>query len=298
MKTLHLILSIIGLALFAFSVSLAAARPTLAQNTGRKDRTSKITPVHTAPYSADEAGVDAISDYEAARGQELYREDYEKLEKLAAELRSSKARFPGGAWKLHKLYQGIDRPVSVGKVSEQEWILHLPKLQKWVAQYPKSITARVALASAFTEYAWSARGDGFASTVSEDGRRLFGERLMVAEKILTEAKALPEKCPHWYATMETVAMGRGWERSRFDSLFEEAVEYEPQYHYFYTYKANYLLPRWHGEAGEMEKFADETAVRLGGKFGSIVYYLIASEMSPRYRTRMFFETRLSWPRIM
>ncbi|MGH9833948.1 MAG: hypothetical protein ACREBD_19200 [Blastocatellia bacterium] len=294
MKKLHFVHSISGI---VFLACLTATQATFAQEGAAKPQDAKGASPDAIQSFSGEAGVDAIPRYESEVRQELHREDYAKLEKLAAELRASKARFPGGAWKLHKFYQGVSRPVSAGKVSEQEWVIHLPKLQKWLAQYPKSITARVALGGAYIEYAWSARGSGFADTVTEEGWRLFRERLALAEKTLNDARELPEKCPHWYATMETVARGQGWERARFEGLFEEAVAYEPQYHYFYTDKAAYLLPRWHGEPGEMEKFAEETAARLGGKSGSIVYYLIADHIEPLYRARMFSETRLSWPRI-
>src|SRR5262249_29726166 len=159
------------------------------------------------PAFMGEAGPDVIANYQSAARQDLLQRNYDNLEKLASELRQSKARFPGGAWKIQKFYQGVSRPVNERKVSEQEWANYLPKVQKWVADCPKSITAHVALASAYKEYAWSARGTGFSDTVTEEGWHLYHERLMRARKILDDARQLPEQCPHWYATMETIAMG-------------------------------------------------------------------------------------------
>jgi hypothetical protein len=290
----HLLTTSISSAFFVLLLS-----PPMTEVAGFAQATSDQRPIVSAdqdPAFLGEAGVGAINRYQAAVRQELLQEKYEQLEKLSAELRRSKARFPGGAWKLNKFYQGLNRPVDEGNVSEQAWINYLPKLQKWVAKYPTSVTAQVALGTAYLEYAWSARGLGFADTVTEEGWRLHRERLLKARKILEEARQLPEKCPHGYAAMETIAMAQGWERADFEKLFEEAIAYEPQYHYFFTYKANYLLPRWHGEPGDVEKFADETTRRQGGEYGSILYYLIVSEVADTYRSKTFSDTTFTWPR--
>ena len=287
------------LLLFLPALSLQAQNPPEAQSATPGEKKAVSSSAFSAeqdPAFLGEAAVGAITSYQAAIRQELLQEKYDKLEKLGAELRRSKARFPGGAWKLNKFYQGLNRPVDEGNVSEHEWIIYLPRLQKWLTKYPKSVTARIALGGAYTEYAWSARGKGFADTVTAEGWRLHRERLLLAKKTLEEARQLPEKCPQWYAEMETIAMGQGWERPDFEKLFEEAIAYEPEYHYFYTYKADYLLPRWHGEAGDVEKFADETAARQRGEYGSILYYLIVSQVARIYRSKTFAETAFSWPR--
>jgi len=58
------------------------------------------------------------------------------------------------------------------------------------------------------------------------------------------------------------------------------------------------LPRWHGEDGDWERFADASATRIGGKQGSIVYAHIFWEMSRLFRVNEFFaENHVSWPRI-
>ena len=285
--------SSINYLLFSLILSVLFAS-TAGRAQSASDQKSSSSANHD-PAFIGEAGIGAITNYQVAVRQDLVQGKYEKLEKLAAELRRTKARFPGGAWKLNKFYQGLSRPTE-GKSSEQEWITHLPHLQKWVAAYPKSITARVALGSAYTEYAWSARGSGYSDTVSEEGWRLYRERLVMARKTLEDARQLPEKCPHWYAAMETIAMGQAWEREDFEKVFEEAIAFEPQYHYLYTHKANYLLPRWHGEPGDVEKFADEMAARQGSEFGPILYFLIVEEVAPRYKSKLFSETTFSWSR--
>lgn len=47
-----------------------------------------------------------------------------------------------------------------------------------------------------------------------------------------------------------VALGQGWDRESYERLFSEATAFEPSYPAYYQEKAAYLLPRWHGRAGE------------------------------------------------
>lgn len=201
------------------------------------------------PAFQGEASLEAINLFMDGIRQDLLHERYEKLEALARTLRTSKARFPGGTWRLKVFYHATTRPVSKGKVSEAEWNLFFPRLRKWEAKFPHSITPQVALAGAYVEYAWSARGNGYAYRVTEEGYNLFRARLIQAKKVLLESESLPEKCPEWFWTMLSIAKGEGWEWAEYEELFEDAIALEPAYQYFYTAKAVYLLPRWGGPIG-------------------------------------------------
>ncbi len=245
----------------------------------------------------DEQGLGAIKLYESNMRTELYRNNFKGLEEIAAELRLTRPRFPGGSWKLNTFYWALVMPASGDKTKEPEWTLHLNKLQRWADEHPDSLTANIALGDAYVNYAWNARGRGYADKVSENGWQLFQQRLATAKGFLDKADTLPEKCPHLYVALETLAMGAGFEREYLDKIFNEGIALEPNYQYLYTGKANYLLPRWHGNAGEMEQFAEQTLQRAGGKEGSALYYLIAENVGPLYRSDLFYQTQLSWPKI-
>ena len=58
-------------------------------------------------------------------------------------------------------------------------------------------------------------------------------------------------------------------------LFERAIAFEPSYYHFYKEYATYLLPKWAGEPGDAEAFAEESYKRIGGKQGAFVYFEIA-----------------------
>lgn len=230
--------------------------------------------------------------------RKLFEQDkFEAIDQLADTARSTRARLPGGFWALHIIYSPLMRPAKdTYDASDSEWNQQLDGLKRWVSQRPKSVTARVALAGAYLQYGWKARGGGYANTVTEDGWRVFGERVDMAAKTLEDAFALPVKCPEWYLTMQFVARAQGLERDAQDAIFEKAVAFDPEYHYFYRAQAESLLPKWGGEEGEMARFAGRIADRVGGKKGDAVYYLIATYLICACDAdRQLYG--MSWPRI-
>ena len=244
----------------------------------------------------------ALGKYAAQIRDYLYHEEFDSLDRIADVARTTKARFPGGDWKLEIFYRGVSRPEDDPKATNTDWQYHIGKIKKWIEQKPASITARVGLAEAYVEYGWRARGSGYASTVTEEGSKLFQERLAMAETVLTDARKLGVMCPQWYSVMQTIALGQGWGTDRYNKLFEEATKFEPLYYTYYEFKAIFLLPRWYGQSGDWERFADSTAQRVGGKEGSIIYYLIAMDMANIYKEEIFgdkliSETKVSWPQI-
>jgi len=211
--------------------------------------------------------------------QELLQErQFDQLDQLAAAERSSKARFPGGGWKLRTLYIGLAEFPAGVKATDQEWTSRTETLKLWIQQKPNSITPRVALAEAYIAYAWQARGNGYADKVTENGWKSFDEGIKLAKTTLEEAASLKEKCPQWFNAMQSVALAQGWSKVQASKLLEQAIAFEPSYYYYYNQFANYLLPKWYGEEGETEQFADAISSRIGGKEGSIIYFEIAARI--------------------
>ena len=73
-------------------------------------------------------------------------------------------------------------------------------------------------------------------------------------------------------------LAQRWEQKRADTLFRQAVAFEPGYYYFYLAQANRLLPQWYGRPGDSEQFAWDMARQIGGQQGSLVYFHIASQI--------------------
>jgi len=223
------------------------------------------------------SGVTVISAQELRHWQgdlqaDLIAEKFDSLDEIADQLRRDKTRLPGGTWQLRLFYGALDPPGQ----TDQDSTEHIAHLEHWIAQRPNSITARVALATALTRWAWVARGHDYADTVTPEGGRLFDERMKEAQTVLDGAKKLSVMCPQWYSTMMEVALAQGGERGRMRQLLDDGIRFEPGYYYLYIQYANYLLPRWYGQDGEASRFARDSADAAGGNAGDIVYFQIAA----------------------
>jgi hypothetical protein len=236
--------------------------------------------------------VQGIKDYKEAVVDLLERLDFDKLDCIADAARSSKARFPGGLWKLHSIYWALDQPK--GHVTDEDWNARLLLLKQWTVTKPNSITARVALAGAYSSYAWYARGDGMADSVTDRGWKLLSERMSKAEAILDEKSELTAKCPESFWIRQGIAQGQGIEQET--EILKRAIASYPDYYYYYCTHAYLLLPKWYGQEGGASQFAAESADRVGGSDGDILYFQIAGGVVCPCGDETEFN-RMSWSRI-
>ena len=153
---------------------------------------------------------------------------YSEIDALAAQARSQKLRFRGGAWKLNTLYGTLGTPGALTS-TDAEWRSRMTKLEDWIKASPASPTPRVALAHAYVRFAWKARGNGQANTVTKEGWTLFFQRIQSARTVLDDAAAAGARDPQWYREMQTVALAQGWDRGQVDALAKEALDNEPGY---------------------------------------------------------------------
>ena len=225
----------------------------------------------------------------------LETKDYDGLDTFAGKLRDSRACYDGGAWKFYFVYVGLDLPE---EASNSVWAARLTALQEYINARTNSITARVAMANDLVTYAWKARGSDWADTVTDEGWRLFGERLNEAAKVLDSARSLKARCPYWWSVLLTTDLGLQVERSQYDATFAEATLAWPDYTAYYNRRAWYLMPRWYGSAGEWESDLTKSADRKGGDAGDLLYARVIWCMHHSYAyTNIFKECNLSWPRV-
>lgn len=218
---------------------------------------------------------------------------YDSLDTIARGLREHRTRWPNGLWKLRSFYvYGFGEPDQ--ETSETQWRELLAGLTQWVRS-TGSMASHVALADALVGYAWHARGEGYASEVTEAGDLLFHRRLAEAESVLLAAAHLPEHCPGWASEMLRVALGQGWDRAKYDSLFAQAIAAEPSYESYYEKRGSWLLPRWYGEHGEWERDAEQVAARVGSPEGDAMYARVVWHLA-EYYGNVFDDASVSWER--
>ena len=254
--------------LFAASILLPFSRPALTQ-------TAPVATPTTEP-AADDSNVHE-GRWKHTIEADLVAEKFDDLDRMADEYRRDKSRLPGGDWKLRVFYEVLDAPQLTDKDSAD----HLAHLEKWMKLRPESITARVALATSLHRWAWVARGNGLANTVTPEGWKLFAERSHEADIVLQGSRDMRTTCPQWYSQMLAVGVAEGWEPSLMKEMFESGIQFEPGYQYLYKQYANAILPKWYGKPGDAAAFAKSSADKLGGDTGDMIYFEIAANLIRR-----------------
>jgi WD40 repeat protein len=200
-------------------------------------------------------------------------------------LRANRKERPEASDELVSWYERLASP---SFTQSRNYADHIAELTKWREESPQSPTPLIALARSNTEYAWEARGSGYASTVTEDGGKLFAERIATARELLEKAIELGAKDGEAYASLITVGMAQGWPLSESQTVLGAGRKLDPLYYRLYTAMAVNLLPRWNGEPGEVEKLAIKTATELGGDDGLEACGRIAASIDCLDRTLIYW----------
>ncbi|MGC3971317.1 MAG: DUF4034 domain-containing protein [Pirellulales bacterium] len=149
------------------------------------------TPPVSDPYAAWPAKKAELT--QSTVWQQLLRsEKFDELEAVVAQIRRDRPRDSHGKARLSVFYEGTAAMAKTDQEFEQELAL----FGRWLAAKPKSVAAHLALARAWKNYGWRARGSGFAHTVTDDGFAKFRERIEKAYE-LTEAP------PRWRSRIRT-----------------------------------------------------------------------------------------------
>lgn len=269
-----------------------------SNKSSESERRDNIQPSPTLPFQitiVETPETEEINDTSNRVANLLAAKDYDKLDELATEYRASKEGYADGTWKLGSIYAGTQLP---DNADDAAWESRQREIQNWIGAKPESVTARIALARFLRDYAWKARGSGYANTVTDESWRLFGERLNQAAEVLKDARNLKETCPVYWSTLMGVGLGLQISKAQFNSIFNQATETEPSYEYYYRTRAVFLLPRWNGDEGEWEKDLAQSADRIGGEEGDLVYAQVVWSIHQYGEHIDVFEgNKISWDRV-
>ena len=242
----------------------------------------------TAPDHPD-AIFKEIMDYRYATRLAYNSRRFDELEQNADQTRSSKAKFGNGGWRIVQFYDALGC-----KASEPEsmWQLHDTIHKEWIAAKPDSITACVARIVFLVEYAWHARGTGYAGSVTPEGWHLFGERLKEARQALIDSRRQGVTCPEWWLSGMRIGLGEGWPKKDYERFYEQAKALEPTFWGFDTLRSRYLSLKWEGQPGEWEEAAETASLTPNG-LGLEIYSRCVLEQINNYKN-VFTETRATW----
>jgi WD40 repeat protein len=229
----------------------------------------------------DDVVKERIAQKEEVKGL-LTAKAWDKLEAMADELRESEARFSNGAWKLSRFYLalGVENFLSDSS-PDQEWQDWLASLEGWEKAFPDSVTLATVRGRFWTDYAWKARGNGWASTVTEEGWEQFRSRLDTGAGLMDAfAAKFPGSvvpCPGFHTVWHTYALGQGWPVPKAEKLVDAVLERWPDYFPICDAHSIFLLPRWYGRPGDWQAFARRIYHLNPGGHGAELYARLVLE---------------------
>jgi len=203
--------------------------------------------------------------------------------------------FDDGRPKLSVLKYGYSRIFT----NQTDWSKSLDRINYLKKRFPNKPFVALAEAQYWAEYAWNARGQGYASSVTREGWKLFHERLEKAEKVLIDTKSYSSELPTWYDQMILVqsALGRS-EEDRDKTFIEGTKRYKTFYSTYFT-MLNYLSPKWGGTwetVDNLVKWSVDNTKEIDGNSMYARLYWVASGELPEGES-LFKNTRASWPKM-
>jgi hypothetical protein len=235
-----------------------------------------------------------IARYRSKTDALIESQAYEQLEKMANSLRGSKVQLARGVWDLGCFYVALS---PADDANDAAWGKRKEQLQKWCMEKPLSVAATISFAQFWVDYAWKARGKGWARDVSDSQWQLFHDRLQKSADQLRLAKDLTPRCPGYYNISLKVALGMSLDRENYDKLFQEAIAFEPQFMGYYFHKANYLQPRWHGRSqSEWLEFITAESDKKQGE-DSDIFYARTALCGFGYYPAFLQESAVDWARL-
>jgi hypothetical protein len=234
------------------------------------------------------------------RAGEAFRTgDFATLESLAQEYRTARSRTPSGIWKLTVLYGAIEDEIPSHKErDERRFEAVEAKIQGWTRAYPRSPAPHIAYSQALIGHGWHFRGAKAARHVPGEAWAPFRRYVEQARENLERHKTVASVDPWWYQTMVRIARAQGWKRARFDALLDEAFRREPLFYQTYFEAFSYLLPKWGGDRGAIEDFANRAVARTQAEEGMGMYariYWFASQRE--FDTDLFRSSKAMWPKM-
>ncbi len=230
-------------------------------------------------------------------GRWFQAENFAEIEHFADEVRTKNLRTSSGLWVIGLVYGGIDSIANYREVKDDAgWDRLEGRAQRWIAAYPASVTAKIAYAWILENRAWFYRGGGYANTVSEKQFDAFHQQIEEAKKYDEATRDIAAIDPNWYLRyLATLRLQKGGKEEEFERTFEEATKAFPDYYPNYFEAVTYYLPKWHGDAYEVERFARRVMKSRDKRTGQMLYariYWYASQS--QFKNAIFLASVARW----
>ena len=161
---------------------------------------------------------------------------------------------------FHELSQAL-------KSNSRAYAEHAGAAEKAIMErWPREALALLVRAEFNIQYGWHARGTGFADSVTEEGWKLFKEKLTVSKESLQTAWDLRPSDERIPLEMLTVVTALDGGRAEMEKWFSRAMALNTNGYDACLRKLMFLEPKWHGSPEAMLQFGTEcvTSTNWGG----------------------------------
>ncbi len=201
--------------------------------------------------------------------------------------------FDDGRPRLSALLDGYDQAFR----NESDWSKSLARVDYLKKKFPNQAFVALAEVKYWIEYAWNARGGGYASSVSKDGWKLFRERLERAERILIDTKSYSADLPNWYSEMIIVQSALDRPEDERDQVFLEGVKRFPTFYPIYFTMLNYLSPKWGGTWRTVDNLVKWSVEHTKAEESNSMYARIYWAAAGDPKVNLFKDTFATWSKM-
>jgi len=225
--------------------------------------------------------------------------DFAALERLFAQASVPGARARDGTALLSVYRRGLAEVEGAKRVRREDYLLQLQKLtQLWLRERSDSQLAHGLHARVLLSRAWAARGNGYADSVPPGAWRDFRRLLQEAADHLARHRDVAMKGSFSHTTLLGIGLGLGWSPDVIWRITQEAAAQNPDDDDLYFGALQSFLPKWGGNAVELDRYIGEVTALTQARRGQELYALLYSEAADdEFKHALFERSAASWPRM-
>lgn len=239
----------------------------------------------------------AVRDAMGCIAQQMFMEgDYETLDSMLQSYATSIPDLPDGSSRYQGMVGGLEDLFEYASLDAKDVF---GRTSDWRRSVKGSIQAELIEAMAFQEWAWTARGGGYAESVSQQSWAVFAYRVEMAAAALREIEGRASSSPLWYELSVNVGLDQSLNAKELRTIFDRGISRFPEYLPLSASMLRILMPRWLGSYDTVDEFIEEMSAGQTRHSASEVYarlYWTYASLE-KDRINIFSTARADWNRM-